>query len=583
MAAEEAAHPARARTAGSARRTASAIVFTEHHQSHAASAFFPSPFEEAAILTLDGVGEWATASIGAGKGSRIELLAGAALPALARPALLRVHLLLRLQGQLRRVQADGPRALRRAALRRPHPRAPDRPQATTARSAWNMEYFDYCAGLTMTGPRFDELFGGPPRRAESPITQREMDIAASIQVVTEEIVLRMARHVHALTGQTQPVPRRRRRAQLRRQRPAAARGPVRADLGPAGRGRRRRRARRRALRLAPAARPRARRRARATASAARCSARASPPPRSSASSTSAPCRTGAAPARPSCSIAPRELLAAGKVVGWFQGRWSSARARSERAASSATARSRDAGDHEPEDQVPRVVPAVRAVGAAPPRARVLRHPGRGGRALHAAGGAGARRASGSRWRRATGFVGFERRKLRALGDPRRHPRRRLGARADRGRGAQPALHPADRGVRAQTGCPVLVNTSFNVRGEPIVCTPGGRLPLLPRAPRWTRWCSRTSCCSRRSSRRARGPRWPATSGASISTELRGAACLRPCQTRSHDPHQPQPHPQPAPLVRRAGLPAVLGLDRVPGLPARRVAAGRDRDRRRSPS
>ena len=100
--------------AASAARYKKRFVFTEHHESHAASAFFPSPFEEAAILTLDGVGEWATASFGIGRGNQIELHARAALPALARPALLGVHLLHRLQGELRRVQADGPRALRRA-------------------------------------------------------------------------------------------------------------------------------------------------------------------------------------------------------------------------------------------------------------------------------------------------------------------------------------------------------------------------------------------------------------------------------------------------------------------------------------
>ena len=109
-----------------------------------------------------------------------------------------------------------------------------------------MRYFDYLHGLTMTNGAFDELFGGPPRAPESPLTQREMDLAASIQVVTEEVVLRMARHVHRETGMREPLPRRRRGAQLRRQRAAAARGTVRAHLDPAGGGRRRRRARRRA-------------------------------------------------------------------------------------------------------------------------------------------------------------------------------------------------------------------------------------------------------------------------------------------------------------------------------------------------
>ena len=108
----------------------------------------------------------------------------------------------------------------------------------------DMTYFNYCQGLTMTSPKFDELFGGPPREPEAPLTQREMDLAASIQGVTEEIMLRMARHVHAADGHEEPLPGRRRGAQLRRQRPHPARRAVREHLDSAGRGRRRRGARR---------------------------------------------------------------------------------------------------------------------------------------------------------------------------------------------------------------------------------------------------------------------------------------------------------------------------------------------------
>ena len=110
-----------------------------------------------------------------------------------------------------------------------------------------MQYFNYCTGLTMTNARFDELFGGPPRRAESPVTQREMDIAASIQAVTEEVVLRLARTLHAGDGRGEPLPRRRRGAQLRRQRPHPARRALQTHLDPAGR---------RATPAAPSARPR---------------------------------------------------------------------------------------------------------------------------------------------------------------------------------------------------------------------------------------------------------------------------------------------------------------------------------------
>ena len=95
------------------------LVFTDHHESHAASAFFPSPFDEAAILTLDGVGEWSTTTCGVGRGNRIELTQQIAVSALAGPAVLGVHLLLRLQGEQRRIQADGPGAVRPADLQGP--------------------------------------------------------------------------------------------------------------------------------------------------------------------------------------------------------------------------------------------------------------------------------------------------------------------------------------------------------------------------------------------------------------------------------------------------------------------------------
>ncbi len=118
-----------------ARRTSCrALLFAEHHQSHAASAFYPSPFERAAVLCLDGVGEWATTTAWLGRGNELDAAVGDRLPALARAAVLGVHVLHRLQGELRRVQADGTRALRRAEVRGPDPRQADRPARTTARS-----------------------------------------------------------------------------------------------------------------------------------------------------------------------------------------------------------------------------------------------------------------------------------------------------------------------------------------------------------------------------------------------------------------------------------------------------------------
>jgi carbamoyltransferase len=175
------------------------IVFTGHHESHAACAFFPSPFDEAAILTMDGVGEWDTASIGHGKGNKIELLKTLRFP----------HSIGLLYSAFTyfcgfRVNSGEYKLMGLAPYGEPKyvdlilDKLVDlKPDGSLA---MNMKYFNYCQGLTMTNGEFDRLFGGPPRNAESMITQREMDLAASIQKVTEEAVLRMARHARELTG-----------------------------------------------------------------------------------------------------------------------------------------------------------------------------------------------------------------------------------------------------------------------------------------------------------------------------------------------------------------------------------------------
>ncbi|MFH0790878.1 MAG: carbamoyltransferase [Candidatus Omnitrophota bacterium] len=176
------------------------ILFTGHHESHAASAFYPSPFREAAFLTMDGVGEWETTSFGIGKDTNLELqcylkfphslgllysaftyytgfkvnsgeykLMGLAPYGEAKYADLILNELIDLK-------EDGSFKL-------------------------NMRYFGFCNSLRMTNRRFEKLFGGPPRKPETKITQRDMDIAASIQQVTEEIILRISKHVHKVTGQ----------------------------------------------------------------------------------------------------------------------------------------------------------------------------------------------------------------------------------------------------------------------------------------------------------------------------------------------------------------------------------------------
>ena len=175
------------------------FVFCEHHESHAASAFFPSPFEEAAILTLDGVGEWATASFGAGRGHRMALTHELRFP----------HSLGLLYSAFTtfcgfKVNSGEYKLMGLAPYGEPVyadtilSRLIDLKADGSFRM--DMSYFNYCQGLTMTSRRFARLFGGPPRVPESPLTQREMDLAASVQKVTEEVMLRIARHVHARTG-----------------------------------------------------------------------------------------------------------------------------------------------------------------------------------------------------------------------------------------------------------------------------------------------------------------------------------------------------------------------------------------------
>jgi carbamoyltransferase len=175
------------------------VLYAEHHESHAASAFFPSPFEEAGILTMDGVGEWATASFGVGRGNHVELFKEIRWPdslgllysaftyftgfkvnsgeykvmglaPYGEPKYVDVILT-----ELMDLKDDGSFTL-------------------------NQEYFNYLSGLTMTNGAFDDLFGGPPRQPETKLTQREMDLARSIQEVCEEVMLRMARTVHGETG-----------------------------------------------------------------------------------------------------------------------------------------------------------------------------------------------------------------------------------------------------------------------------------------------------------------------------------------------------------------------------------------------
>ncbi len=175
------------------------IIFPEHHESHAASAFFPSPFNEAAILTMDGVGEWTTTSFGIGKGNKIELIADIKFP----------HSLGLLYSAFTyytgfKVNSGEYKVMGLAPYGEPKYKDLILSELIDVKDdgsfKMNMEYFDYPSGLTMTNKKFNKLFGGRPRKPETKLTQKDMDLARSIQDVTEEIVLKLGNHVYNETG-----------------------------------------------------------------------------------------------------------------------------------------------------------------------------------------------------------------------------------------------------------------------------------------------------------------------------------------------------------------------------------------------
>ncbi|MFO1059494.1 MAG: carbamoyltransferase [Dongiaceae bacterium] len=176
------------------------LLFAEHHQSHAASAFYASPFDEAAVLTMDGVGEWTTASVALGRGNQLEIVKeihwphslGLLYSAFTYYTGFKVN-----SGEYKvmGLAPYGEPRYRDLILEKLIDLKPD------GSFRLNLDYFDFCTGLTMTNRKFDALFGGPPRSAEAKLTQREMDLAASVQAVTEEAVLRLGRSIARETGQ----------------------------------------------------------------------------------------------------------------------------------------------------------------------------------------------------------------------------------------------------------------------------------------------------------------------------------------------------------------------------------------------
>ncbi len=177
----------------------SRLRFSEHHLSHAASAFFPSPFEEAAVLTMDGVGEWATTSLAIGRGNKLEVVKEIHFP----------HSLGLLYSAMTyytgfKVNSGEYKVMGLAPYGQPKylQKILDYLIDVKEDGSFRLDqsYFNYCTGLTMTSQKFHDLFGGPPRKADEPLTQHHMDLAASVQAATEEIVLRLSRAIRKETG-----------------------------------------------------------------------------------------------------------------------------------------------------------------------------------------------------------------------------------------------------------------------------------------------------------------------------------------------------------------------------------------------
>lgn len=175
------------------------LLFGDHHESHAASAFYPSPFEEAAILTVDGVGEWATSSIGIGQGNEITLLKELRFP----DSLGLLYSAFTYYTGFK-VNSGEYKVMGLAPYGEPRYVSQIKDRIAEVRDdgsiRMNQDYFSYSQGLRMTNGAFAKAFGGPPRKPEAKITQREMDLARSIQVITEEVILKMARHARKVTG-----------------------------------------------------------------------------------------------------------------------------------------------------------------------------------------------------------------------------------------------------------------------------------------------------------------------------------------------------------------------------------------------
>ncbi|HUR91623.1 MAG TPA: carbamoyltransferase [Gemmatimonadaceae bacterium] len=442
------------------------LLYTEHHESHAASAYYPSPFDEAAILTVDGVGEWATATIGVGRGSDIELLEELRFPdslGLLYSAFT-YHTGFKVNSGEYKLMGLAPFGV---------PRFVDRIYSDLLKIAedgsfrLDQRYFDYRGGLRMTNARFDTLFEGPPRKPEQPLTQREMDMAASVQAVCEEIVLRMARHAHRRTGLSRLCMAGGVALNAVANGRLAREGPfseiwVQPAAGDAGG----------ALGAAYAARHRyfGQPRAKPAGDSMRAALLGPAFDADAVSHSLDACgaRYDRAGARSSPADDAAEMVAGGKVVGWFQGRMEfGPRALGAR---SILADARDPGMQSLINQkikfregfrpfAPSVL-AERAteffdVNADSPYMTFVFPVAESKRRESASSDAGLAR------------VHDVRSDIPAVTHLDHSARLQTVSRA-----ANPAFHEMISSFDSRTGCPVVVNTSFNVRGEPIVCTPG---------------------------------------------------------------------------------------------------------------
>ncbi len=417
---------------------------------------------------MDGVGEWATASIGVGRGNDIEMLSELQWP----DSLGLLYSAFTYYTGFK-VNSGEYKVMGLAPYGEPkyvdliYKELMDLREDGSFRL--NQKYFNYLTGLTMTNEAFDELFGGPPRVPESKLTQREMDLARSVQVVCEEVMLRMARTAHKLTGLD---------------RLCLAGGVA---LNCVGNGRLLREGPFKEIWIQPAAgdaggalgvaqlihhrhlgQPR-------TVTAGRDSMKGSylgpafSPEQIEAylKSVGAVVRAygGSGAVRPGGGAPGRG--ADRRLVRRAHGVRSSLARRPQHPGRSAQPAHAGADEHQ--DQVPRRIPSVRAVGVARAGVRLLRT--RRGFAVHAAGRAGEEGALHPADGRAARTLGHRQTERAALGHSGRHAHRLLGARPDGHEGSNGRYYDLIKAFERRTGCAVVVNTSFNVRGEPIVCTP----------------------------------------------------------------------------------------------------------------